>query len=213
MTIHVNLWASPPQTAITQGGIGNSKMFSISKQKSEKQGEQKVGEAVMRVYLVLVEIRLLHFSQGVFQVAEHELLNFAVVCCPQFLDSHTKHTYWSKQIKKICGEISKGPRDITFWDSRRKPWKSSREIFCSGLSMNLAEKAMVCISTDVRVCDNIEINCVSLVLIYLCINGISIWKNGAKKGKFQFINVHAVLSVYVVSHVDWHWHPVEGLGC
>lgn len=40
------------------------------------------------MYLVLVEIRLLHFSQGVFQVAEHKLLNLVVVCGPHFLDSH-----------------------------------------------------------------------------------------------------------------------------
>lgn len=37
-------------------------------------GEEKAGG-----HLILVEIRLLHFSQGVFQVAEHELLNLVAV--------------------------------------------------------------------------------------------------------------------------------------
>lgn len=40
------------------------------------------------VYLVLVEIGLLHFSQGVFQVGEHKLLNLAAVGGPHFLDSY-----------------------------------------------------------------------------------------------------------------------------
>lgn len=38
-------------------------------------------------YLVLVEIGLFHFSQGVFQVAKHEFLNFVVVRGPYFLES------------------------------------------------------------------------------------------------------------------------------
>lgn len=42
----------------------------------------------MCAYLILVEIGLLHFSQGVFQVAKHELLNFVVVRGPYFLESH-----------------------------------------------------------------------------------------------------------------------------
>lgn len=67
------------------------------------------------MYLVLVEIRLLHFSQGVFQVAEHKLLDLAVVCGPHFLDSHTKtQMYWSMQMKHICDELDVQPLDITF---------------------------------------------------------------------------------------------------
>lgn len=41
----------------------------------------------MCAYLVLVEIGLFHFSQGVFQVAKHEFLNFVVVGGPYFLES------------------------------------------------------------------------------------------------------------------------------
>lgn len=41
-------------------------------------------------YLILVEIGLFHFSQGVFQVAKHEFLNLVVVCGPYFLELHTK---------------------------------------------------------------------------------------------------------------------------
>lgn len=40
----------------------------------------------MCAYLILVEIGLFHFSQGVFQVAKHEFLNFVVVRGPYFLE-------------------------------------------------------------------------------------------------------------------------------
>lgn len=43
----------------------------------------------MCTHLILVEIGLFHFSQGVFQVAKHEFLNLVVVCGPYFLESHT----------------------------------------------------------------------------------------------------------------------------
>lgn len=46
------------------------------------------GDERMCTYLILVEIGLFHFSQGVFQVAKHEFLNLVVVCGPYFLESH-----------------------------------------------------------------------------------------------------------------------------
>lgn len=97
------------------------------------------------VYLILVEIRLLHFSQGVFQVAEHKLLNLVVVRGPHLLDSQKttdvlEHANEAEYTNKLDVQWT---RERTFCDSRRKLLKSSREILMSGLSMNLVEKVMV----------------------------------------------------------------------
>lgn len=95
-----------PPTPTTQGGIGKHsshnkkkntftffplvcKYPETSMKRNEKGGETKWERWWECLYLVLVEIRQLHFSQGVFQVAEHKLLNLVVVCGPHFLDSHT----------------------------------------------------------------------------------------------------------------------------
>lgn len=56
----------------------------------------------MCTYLILVEIGLFHFSQGVFQVAKHEFLNLVVVCGPHFLEMHTKD-----RCSGVCDEKEK----------------------------------------------------------------------------------------------------------
>lgn len=53
------------------------------------------------MYLILVEIGLLYFSQGVFQVAEHEFLDLVAVRGPHFLDLYT-----DKDLMDIAGENS-----------------------------------------------------------------------------------------------------------
>lgn len=55
----------------------------------------------MCMYLILVEIGLFHFSQGVFQVAKHEFLNLVVVCGPYFLESQTNTDVLPHAMKQI----------------------------------------------------------------------------------------------------------------
>lgn len=53
------------------------------------------------MYLILVEIGLLYFSQWVFQVAEHEFLDLVAVRGPYFLDLNT-----DKDLTDTAGENS-----------------------------------------------------------------------------------------------------------
>lgn len=64
----------------------------------------------MCTYLILVEIGLFHFSQGVFQVAKHEVLNLVVVCGPYFLELHTKTDVLACAIKKKFHLLNKFKR-------------------------------------------------------------------------------------------------------
>lgn len=71
----------------------------------------------MCTYLILVEIGLFHFSQGVFQVAKHEFLNLVVVCGPNFLELHTKTDVLACAMKKKKFHLLnkfKHPKVITF---------------------------------------------------------------------------------------------------
>lgn len=98
---------------------------SMKRNKKKGGGVKKVGAVVKSVlYLVLVEIRLLHFSQGVFQVAEHKLLNLVVVCGPHFLDSHTNTDSigaW-KWNKSAMNYVSNGPETLPFETPGGSPW-------------------------------------------------------------------------------------------
>lgn len=165
------------------------------------------GEKV-RANLVLLEIRLLHFSQGVFQVAEHELLDLVVVRGPHFLDSqadadaleHANETNlprascWTSEILpfETPGGSSWSPLGrscalVCQWTWKRKWWFTS----VNGTSVRPQKDLL-------RKSDDFD-------LTYLCRNGISNWKID-QKGKYQLINQSAVLCV----HVDGHTHPVGG---